>query len=115
MFKKFFQPKAWKFISLAVIFVYGLLQMRGPRCMGEGIGPCIYPLWAKIITYASSVILPGTTQLFRDNGFLINHKTIGLWDAVPQLIFHVGIDIFYWYLIVCSIVFVVRKLKRKTV
>ena len=113
MLKNYFKLKVWKIITLLAMFSYGLSQMRGPQCMGEGIGPCIYPLWVKIIVYASSVILPGTTQLFRDNGFLINHKTYAAMDGIPQLIFHVGIDIFYWYLIICFATFIADTLKKK--
>ncbi|KKR06545.1 MAG: hypothetical protein UT32_C0018G0047 [Parcubacteria group bacterium GW2011_GWC2_39_14] len=102
--------KPWKILSLLVIFVYGLSQMRGPLCLGSST--CTTSFIEKALTYLSSVILPGITQLMRDNGFFVGYKTNGLWDAIPQFIVHVGIDILYWYLIICFISFIVRSIKK---
>jgi hypothetical protein len=109
MLKIYFNLKVWKIIVLLVTFIYGVIKIRGPLCIGGNT--CNVPFLIKIISYSSSVLLPGTTQLMRDNGFLIGHKTYDIWDAIPQLIFHIGIDIFYWYLIICVIVYLIHKIK----
>lgn len=109
MLKNYFSLKVRKIISLLIIFIYGLLHMRGPVCTGGTT--CNVSYLMKLYTYAGSILLPGTTQLMRDNGFFIGYKTYGVWDAIPQLILHIGIDIFYWYLIVCVLVYLVNKVQ----
>jgi hypothetical protein len=80
--------------------------MRAPICVG---GSCHSPLTVKLFSYASSVLLPGTTQLMRDNGFFIGYKTYGLWDAIPQLIIHVGLDLLFWYFVICILIYLFKK------
>lgn len=112
----YFKLKAWKIISLLIIYSYSLLQIREKICSvckGSDCSGC-YPFIIKFMIYAGQVALPGTTQLMRDNGFLVGYKTWGIWDAIPQLIFHIGIDIFYWYLIICLIVFLVNKMRTRS-
>lgn len=111
--KKFFSITKWKVIVFFVILIIGIVTVRGPLCLGPA---CQISFTDKFISYSSSVILPGTTNLFRDNGFFIGYKTYGIWDAIPQLIIHVGMDIIYWYVIICFLAtfasFITTKTKK---
>lgn len=110
--KDFFALKIWKIILFLIILILGLLAIRQPSSLCVG-GPCTVPLSAKILNYFIPLLLPGTTNLFKDNGFFIEHKTIGYWDGIPQLIVHVGIDLLYWYLIVGLIYGLINYIKQK--
>jgi hypothetical protein len=102
-------------------FLFGMILMNGIytatifksnwiQCFG---GSCEIPIAAKILTYVMSLLSPGINNLFSDNGFFIGQKTYGLADAIPQLIVHVGLDLLYWYLILCLIISLYYRIKRK--
>lgn len=108
--QKFFKIRIWKVVVFFVILIIGILTMKGPVCEG---GPCEISLSNKIISYGSFIVIPGTSNLFSDNGFFVGYSTYGIWDAIPQLIFHVGVDLLYWYIIICFLVGLIGWVRRK--
>ena len=97
-------------------FLFGMILMNSihtikmPSCVG---GPCEIAFISKIISFFVPILLPGTSNLFSDNGFFLGYKTYGLTDAIPQLIVHIGVDVLYWYLIICLITRLYRKFTQK--
>lgn len=111
--EKFFKLTKFKTFLFGMILmnaIYTARILKENQCFG---GPCEIPITAKIFSYVISLLFPGVSNLFADNGFFIGHKTYGLADAIPQLIVHVGLDILYWYLILCLIITLYYRVKRR--
>ncbi|MBT4917196.1 hypothetical protein HON58_02040 [Candidatus Peregrinibacteria bacterium] len=109
--KRFFKLTKFKTFLFGVLLMNAIYTTKTYfACVG---GPCEIPITAKIFSYFMSLFLPGINNLFSDNGFFIGYKTYGLADAIPQLIFHVGVDILYLYLILCLVINLYPKLKKE--
>ena len=110
--KKYFDLKTWKIIIFIIIFIFAILTASGPKCFAGINISCESSILHKITSYGFSVLLPGINNLLADNGFFIGHKTIGIWDTIPQLIVHIGLDLLYLYLLACIVVSIIRKFKK---
>ena len=107
--KEFFRPTKKKIIIFIIILIVGLLSN------GLRFGAFGRPLTSteKFLNTIPSVTSPGINALMRDNGFFINFKPYGTFDMILEGIVHIGIDVFYWYLLAGIIIFLVSKIKSK--
>jgi len=106
---EYFKLTKLKVVLFLIIFVLALSTISSPWCVGP---QCNYGLYKKIIYFAPQMLLPGLTNLFRENAFFIGQKTHDLGDAIPQLIFHVGIDLIYLYTLICIISYIIKRQRK---
>ena len=107
---EYFRLTKVKLVVFLGIFALAMTTLSSPWCTG---GKCNIELHQKVFHYASQVFLPGLTNLFKENAFFIGQTTYGPWDAIPQLIFHVGVDLVYLYIFVCIVLRFVGWLRAK--
>lgn len=108
-FKKFIKPTKGKIILTIIIAVLALLSIGlQRRCLGT----CNVSAFDTIIKYVSALISPGVNNLLGDNGFFINYEPSGNIGMVFEGIFHWGLDIVYWYLLSCIIIWLFKGGKK---
>jgi hypothetical protein len=110
-FKQFIKPTKGKIILTIVIAVLALLSIGfESKCMpGKA---CDFSTFDTVMNYASKIISPGINNLLGDNGFFMNYKPSGNFGMVLEGIFHFGLDIVYWYLLSCVIIWLFNGGKK---
>ena len=112
--KEFLKPTKGKvFIFVLVIILIFASGFFSYRCFG----PCNLTPTQQILSKTSDtlrlILSPGITNLLGDNGFFIGYKPYGNLGGVLEGIFHFGLDIIYWYLLSCIIIWIYRRIKNK--
>ena len=106
-FLKLTKGKVIVFVIILLLAFFSIAIQK--KCIGE----CIPQ--PKYITIFPTILSPGITNLFGDNGFFINYKPSGNIGIISEGVFHFGLDIIYWYLLACLIILVIGKFKNKNV
>jgi len=108
--KEFFKPTKGKIILFIVILILGVFS--------DGFKIAVFgrPLTSteKLINAIPKFTSPGINALMRDDGFFIGYKPYGTFGMVLEGMVHVFVDLVYWYLLSCLLVFLFRKIKKRT-
>ena len=107
--KEFFKPTKQKIIIFIIIAIVCLLS-HGLRM--ESVGN---PLTStqKVLNTIPAITSPGINALLKDNGFFISYKPDNNIDMTVEIIFHICIDIIYWYILASIVILLRDKIKSK--
>lgn len=107
--KEFFMPTKTKIILFIIILLIGLLS-NGLKI--NAFGRPLTPT-EDFLNDVPKVTSPGINALLRDDGFFVNYKPYSTADMVLEGIFHFGIDLIYWYILSCLLIYLISKIKSK--
>ncbi|GEM_PF-2064584 len=105
--KEFFRPAKSKIIVFIIILLIFALSN------GLKTGAFGRPLTSteKFLNSVPMITSPGINALLRDNGFFVGYKPYGTVDMVFEGVFHLGLDLIYWYALSCAVVSLIGIIK----